>query len=228
MADGEHLLDVMDALAASMAEPTSLAEARQRIVESAVIAVPGVDYASITVLHTDSGLIETTAATDTLVRQLDETQYELQEGPCMDGVTEEELVLSKDLREDTRWPRYGRRASAAGIRAQIAIRLRNGPHVTGLNLYSTKVDGFTSPPDEARLVARHARVVLGYAGQLESLAGALDTRSDIGGAIGIIMERYKLDSDRAFQFLVRVSKNTNTKMRDLAKLVLAGEDLAAG
>lgn len=228
MSNGEHLLDVMDALAASMQEPSSLAETRQRIVDSAVIAVPGVDYASITVLHTDTGLIETTAATDTLVRQLDESQYELQEGPCLDGVTEEELVVSSDLTRDPRWPRYGRRAVSAGIRAQIAIRLRNGRQVTGLNLYSTKLNGFSEPPHEARLVARHARVVLGYAGQLESLSGALDSRTDIGGAIGIIMERYKLDSDRAFQFLVRVSKNTNTKLRDLAKQVLAGEDLAAG
>lgn len=228
MSNAAHLVDVMDTLASSMEEPSSLADTRHRIVESAVIAVPGVDYASITVRDAETGLLQTTAETDTLVRQLDEVQYELEEGPCLDAVTEEELVVVGDLHADPRWPRYGRRAAAAGVRAQAAIRLRNGRFVTGLNLYSAKINGISEPLDEARLVARHARVVLGYAGQLETLAGALDSRSDIGNAIGILMERYKIDSDRAFEFLVRVSKNTNTKLRILAQQIIAGQDLPTG
>ncbi len=223
MSSSSRLLEVMDALASSMDEPSSLADTRRRIVDTAVDAVPGVDFASITVLHTDTGQVETTAETETFAHELDNMQYELQEGPCFDGVTEEELVVATDLAADPRWPQYAGKAAAAGVRSQIAIRLRNGRQVSGLNLYSRRVGGFEEPLHEARLVARHARVVLGYARQLESLNEALESRTEIGRAIGILMERYTLDSDRAFQFLVRVSKDSNTKIRDLASQIVAGE-----
>lgn len=45
---------------------------------------------------------------------------------------------------------------------------------------------------------------------------ALATRNVIGQAVGIVMERYKVDSDRAFAFLVRLSQTRNTKLRTVA------------
>ncbi len=42
------------------------------------------------------------------------------------------------------------------------------------------------------------------------------SRKVIGQAIGIIMERYGLDEDRAFGFLRRVSRQTNVKLRFVA------------
>ena len=38
----------------------------------------------------------------------------------------------------------------------------------------------------------------------------------IGQAIGILMERYEMDEERAFAFLVRASSQSNIKLRDLA------------
>jgi AmiR/NasT family two-component response regulator len=44
------------------------------------------------------------------------------------------------------------------------------------------------------------------------------------GVGGILMERYKLTADQAFQALARVSMLSNTKVRDIAdKLVRTGE-----
>ena len=45
---------------------------------------------------------------------------------------------------------------------------------------------------------------------------ALDSRTLIGQAVGMIMERYDLDADRAFGVLRRVSQNSNRKLRDVA------------
>jgi AmiR/NasT family two-component response regulator len=53
------------------------------------------------------------------------------------------------------------------------------------------------------------------------MRAALATREQIGQAMGILMERYQLDSDRAFAFLTRVSQAGNIKLRDVAAGVIA-------
>jgi AmiR/NasT family two-component response regulator len=64
--------------------------------------------------------------------------------------------------------------------------------------------------------------LLQYVEQVEQLSTALHTRTDIGTAVGIIMERYGIDRQRAFAFLVRTSNNRNVKLRAVALEVIAG------
>lgn len=59
------------------------------------------------------------------------------------------------------------------------------------------------------LVARQGR-------EIETLTDSLASSRAIGQAIGLIMERYKIGSDRAFEFLVRLSQNHNIKLRVVA------------
>jgi len=42
-------------------------------------------------------------------------------------------------------------------------------------------------------------------------------RKVIGQAIGILMERYEMNEDRAFAFLVRASSHGNVKLRSVAQ-----------
>jgi len=64
--------------------------------------------------------------------------------------------------------------------------------------------------------------LLGYAGQVEQLSAALHTRTDIGTAVGMLMERYRIDRNQAFGFLTRTSQNRNIKVRTLAQQLIAG------
>jgi hypothetical protein len=59
-------------------------------------------------------------------------------------------------------------------------------------------------------------LAMGRTQQHQELNQALGTRKVISQAIGIVMKRFGLDEDRAFQFLVRVSRNGNIKLRDIA------------
>jgi AmiR/NasT family two-component response regulator len=59
-------------------------------------------------------------------------------------------------------------------------------------------------------------VALGWSRQDETLNQALSTREVIGQAVGIVMERYRLDPHRAFAFLVRTSQVGNVKLHDVA------------
>ena len=49
------------------------------------------------------------------------------------------------------------------------------------------------------------------------LQTALDSRAVIDQAKGILIERFKLTADQAFQALTRVSMESNTKVRDVAE-----------
>ena len=70
------------------------------------------------------------------------------------------------------------------------------------------------------LRAQHAALVLEHAREVANLKEALATRGLIGVAIGIVMERYELDQDSAFQFLVRMSQTHNVKLRLVAQEII--------
>jgi AmiR/NasT family two-component response regulator len=69
----------------------------------------------------------------------------------------------------------------------------------------------------AQLFATHAAIAIGHAHERETLNEALQTRKVIGQAVGILMERYDIDEDRAFAFLVRASSHGNLKLRAVAR-----------
>ncbi len=52
--------------------------------------------------------------------------------------------------------------------------------------------------------------------QTSQLEEALESRTTIGQAIGLLMAHEGLRPDEAFQKLVRVSQNANIKLRDIA------------
>ena len=107
-------------------------------------------------------------------------------------------------------------AAAAGIGHFLAK-----PYTAQALLTATERDDVdVSSAETARLFATHAAIILGHAQQEDHLTQALQTRKIIGQAIGIVMERYRIDADRAFQFLIRASSTSNVKLRDVAEEVV--------
>lgn len=201
--------------------PRSLDDTLQAIVEATLRTVPGFDHVGITITHRD-GTLETRVATDPLVGELDDIQYSLREGPCYDSIRSEPVVVVEHARHDQRWPAYMPQAVQKGLRAQLGLRLyTEAETLGGLNLYSTRSD--TIDPDAvavAELFASHAAIALGRARHEEELSNAVTSRQLIGQAIGILMERYQIDEDRTFQFVVRASNTSNVKLRDVAQEVV--------
>jgi GAF domain-containing protein len=218
----DPLPDLAEALAAaarSMGGQRTVDETLQVIAHTARRSIPGFDHVGISTIDRD-GSVTTRAATDDLVNRLDDLQYGLAEGPCVDALRREHVVAVPDLRHEQRWPRYVPRAVRTGLEAQLAVQLFLDDEGTlgGLNLYST-----SSPeihPDAeaiADLFASHAAIALGHARKASHLNQALTSRKVIGQALGILMERYGLTDDRAFDFLVRASSHGNVKLRDVAQ-----------
>lgn len=200
--------------------PGDLDATLESITRAAVEVVPDVAFASITVKHGD-GRLTTSAPTDPSTLPLDAAQYEYQEGPCYVAATETVHVTSPHLADDDRFPRYGPVAASAGIRAQAAIRLFEGPDSNGaLNLYSLKSGSFEDLDMLGQLFVHHSAVALAYARQVSQLQEAVRTRQLIGQAVGVTMERFDLDDARAFAFLTRLSQDSNIKLRVVAERLL--------
>ncbi|NIK59061.1 GAF and ANTAR domain-containing protein [Kribbella shirazensis] len=224
-----ELAVVMARVSESLHFPMDVNDALDSITAGVVAAVPGIDFASISITSKD-GRIETLAPSDEAAVRVDKLQYELGEGPCLQAVLADPVVRVDDVATDPRWPAYGPRAAELGVGSQLAFQFRAEPHVRGgVNMYATKPHQLTLETCQlGGLFANLAAVALGWSRQDETMNEALRTRNLIGQAIGIVMERYRLTSDRAFAFLVRTSQQGNLKLYDVAAGVVADANAKAG
>lgn len=168
------------------------------------------------------------ASTDSMVDQLDQLQYSLGEGPCLDAMRDHTSVVVDDMRTESRWPRFAPPAAAAGCISQMGIEIfREAGRVGGLNLYSSRPSAFDEyTRHAATLLAIHTSVVMGKVITVDNLTQALRTRQLIGQAVGIVMYRYLVDEQAAFAYLTRVSQNGNIKLHDVAARIVT--DTATG
>jgi hypothetical protein len=211
----QELVDVMEDVAESFDGTVSVEETLPRITASAVANVPGAEYASISIRRAD-GLIETLAPTGPLALRADQIQYRLKEGPCYETVLGGPQLTAGRLGSDSRWPLYGPEAGGLGLRSQLAVMLADDSETLGLNLYSTVAESLEDVDGVAELFAIYVRTILGHAHEVENWVKAVDSRTLIGQATGILMAKYHLAPTAAFDFLVRISQTTNTKLREVA------------
>ncbi len=228
MTDGGDIGPVMAAAARTMHADMTAEEMLQSVVDVAASSIPGFEWASVSLLER-GGKQSTQAATDDLARDLDQLQYELGEGPCIDAMKEPRLVEVPRLRHDQRWPQYVPAAVERGVTAQLSIMLYlDDDHSTlgGLNVYSTRTEDISDEASAmAELFATQAAVALGSNRRRLNLSEGMHSRQMIGQAVGILMERYQMDEAAAFRYLVRTSTTGNVRLRDVAESIV--EDLNA-
>jgi GAF domain-containing protein len=219
------LLATLRELAALSVSDDDLQETAESVVALACETLD-CNYAGLTVFRS-GGAFETLAPTDPVVTRADRLQYELGEGPCVEAAWESDTFLSNDLRIDQRWPKWGPLAAELGFGSLLAARLSIGGQTLGaLNLYSTQAREYTAEDrDIAVIFATHAASTMLSVRERENLKEAVEGRTTIGQAQGILMERFDLDADRAFAVLRRFSQTQNIKLRAVADLVIASGDL---
>lgn len=213
--------------ASSFAEIARLLEAEpsfeatlDQIVELAQQSI-ACDHAGITLLHARRR-VETAAATSPVVEKADALQYELGEGPCLQAIWSHDTFIVDDMEHDPRWPTWGPEAASIGLRSILAIRLFTQGETHGaLNLYAETPRRYDEEDVAVgHIFATHSSVALAAARQEEHLRKAIDARHVIGQAQGILMERFNINADRAFNVLRRYSQNRNVKLRTVAEEVI--------
>ena len=212
----------LGAAARMLGRSETVAEKLTVVVENLARSLPGFEHVGVSTIDRH-GHIETQAATSQLVWDLDALQYRLGEGPCVDSMHDATIVEAPTIRHDQRWPRYVPAAVELGLKSQLAVKLYVDQDKTigGLNIYSTLSEDLDPQAVWiADIFAAQAAGALGQARALDDLRHAMETRQLIGQAVGLVMARYSLDAEAAFNFLARTSSHANIKLRDIARRVI--------
>lgn len=216
--------------AAALYSAGSVEDTLQLVVDLAVETIDGCDFAGIFVL--DRGSITTVVHTHPVVVDVDGFQHATGEGPCLDAVASGGTFYVEELNEDPRWPDFGPRAHAAGVRSALSLSLSAEGTGGALNLYARYPQAFgVVDRGKGLILASLAGLALSSAVAHDdeerrnaNLQAGLITREVIGQAEGILMERERITSDEAFDILRRASQHLNVKLRDVAQtLVDTGE-----
>jgi GAF domain-containing protein len=212
-------------LAAELSQQPGIDATVKAAAEFAVSAV-GCDAAGVMLLY-GRGRLETVAVTDPAVAKADELQLELGEGPCVAAARLGDVFEVADTASDRQWPRWSLEVAGLGLRSVLGVVMDVGDRRVGaLNLYHRQPNGFTpSDAEVADILAQHAAVAVAAERRHSQLQQAMDARTVIGEAMGILMERYGLDGDRAFAVLKRYSTTTNKKLRDVAQELIDSRKL---
>ncbi len=191
--------------------------------------IPGCDFAGVSIVHR-SRPIDTPALTDDIVRRVDQLQYGLQEGPCLDAIWTHETVRSPELAKEQRWPRWAPQVAEMGIASMLCLQLYTSQDTLGaLNLLSKQVDAFDDEDvSTATHLAAHLSVALADSQHADSLHSASRIRTTIGQAEGILMERFSLTANHAFDVLSRVSKDRNAKLYQVADELVRTRETPGG
>jgi transcriptional regulator with GAF, ATPase, and Fis domain len=170
--------------------------------------------------------VATYGTNDPRINRVDQAQYDSGRGPCVDATADDEFKYFDGTEVPPRWRQFSEAAADADVYSVVSFPLRVDGKVMGaLNFYSRERDALRrGQREEGTLFAAQAAVTLANAkaliergqkvGQLEE---ALETRTIIGQATGLLMAQEGLTSDEAFQKLVTVSQNANIKLRDIAQ-----------
>lgn len=220
VASPEDLGTALAEMALSMHEEDTVSDTVERVLDFARTAVD-CSHAGVVFVHAKQR-IETVASTDPVVAALHAKQMELHEGPDISMVRERVSVLVDDTHDEDRWPTWAAAAAETGFRSVMGARLYNSTRTIGsLNLYDSRPHHFTETDMQvAHVLARHAAIAMSRMQESEHLWRAIDARKLIGQAQGILMQRYDLDGDRAFEVLRRYSQTHNIKLRDVAQMVV--------
>lgn len=161
---------------------------------------------------------------------VDGAQLMAGEGPCVEAWRTVSQVSTGDVRTDPRWPRLTRYLGGAVARSAVAVPLVNGAGPFGVLSFYAASDGLDDEVarESAALLAATATTVLDEVSmrcELERVAGnlrtALDSRATIDQAKGIVMARHSCGPDEAFRILVKISSNSNVKLREIAARLVA-------
>jgi GAF domain-containing protein len=161
---------------------------------------------------------------------LDRIEQSLGDGPCLEALRTKTVVLLADVDTDPRWPDYQRQLAGNACRSTLGVPLEIGPDAAGvLNFFASGHGVFTKDvvadaAGFADLAGRALRLAvrIGTAqSRAEDLKAAMERRTSIDLACGIIMAQNRCSQDEAMAILTRVSSNRNQKLRDVAAEILS-------
>ena len=176
------------------------------------------------------------ASSDARAASLDEVQNGFGDGPCLTALRENTTLLVPDLLVEERWHHYAQAALDYGVRSVLAVPLDLAGEAQGVvNLYSRHAHGFSdvdirTAENFVANAARSLQLALNMArlkGAHDDLVAAMQSRTIIDMAVGVVMAQNGGSQDDAVRILTRASNSRNIKLRDVASTVVDSVGRAA-
>jgi hypothetical protein len=157
--------------------------------------------------------------------ELDRMEQAVGDGPCIAALREMSPVVVDEVASDLRWPELNRKFTERGVHSSLGVPLEISEEASAaLNFFASKPHAFT--PDvydkavgfaAAAHDTLHLSVRIGTAlGRAEDLEAAMQSRTAINVACGVIMAQNRCSQADAMEILTRVSSNRKRKLRDVA------------
>jgi len=217
------------ALARDLAEQADRDAAASRVLELVTGAI-GCSFAAIAHLTPQGVLVHSHSTDQVLLGKVADVSRSTGEGIAWQALRSRATVRVEDLDTESRWPQFtARLRSETPIRSALGYCLTLDNLVRGaLLLYSDQPGFFTDSICRfADVYADHAAIALAKVvdhERAENLETALQSNREIGMAIGILMVRYSLTDEAAFDLLRVTSQRQHRKLREIAaETVYSGE-----
>ena len=226
--DKDDLSAALRGMSTMLTGPGNLEETLTRVAEFAVQAIPGADGAGLTLLA-EGQRRQTIVASAEFVRQVDDIQYGIEEGPCITAVDQRVTVTSGSLGGDAQWPHFGPRVGRLGVHSVLSLPLLVPGRVVGaMNVYAHDKDAFSTEAVRlGELFARpaavsvvNAQLIADSQRLIGQLSEALSSRATIDQALGLMMGLYGDTAEEAFARLTAISRRSGRKLRVVAQELL--------
>jgi hypothetical protein len=210
------------------------AEAADRLCEVCVVLL-NIDAAAISLIY-DGATMGTLGCSSEVARRLDEVQFTVGEGPCVDSITQRAPVLVVDLvgLDDRRWPAFGPAMLAQQIRAVFALPVVvAGEYVGALDLFRHQ----PGPLGGEKLVGAVAAAEIAGIPLIDLLSADLQaaigdpqsnawadltalSRAEVGQATGMLVAQLDIDPAEALVRLRAHAYATGRSATDIAGDIL--------
>jgi transcriptional regulator with GAF, ATPase, and Fis domain len=217
-------LDTLEGLGSLLYSETTLSDQLEHVLALTAQAVASSAAASVTVMDQRGGYV-TAAASDDAARTMDAVQYELREGPCIDSLTSGQEHLVTDVDAEERWPEFLGQVRDLGLSSLMSLPLQTRDRVVGaLNIFGVSAGAFDGHDLElARRIALPAALTVANGAahrHLERLTDelqiALDERTLVEQAKGVVVARQGCDPDRALQLLEQRARASDRRLIEVA------------
>ena len=205
----------------------TLAEVLEKICQAALDAVEPARLAGISM--TVDARIGTYIFTHPEVQDVDRSQYDTGDGPCVDAFHTGDVVIIDSTLEPGPYVAFRTVAVDHGLLSTMSVPMHAGEALVGaLNLYAPNERAFSGSDQKTALsfATQAAYVLLNHQAYWdakslsESLTQAMQSRAQIEQAKGIIVAATGCTPDEAYDRLREQSQAENIKLRDIAARIV--------
>lgn len=224
-----QLAEVLGDLVETLTRGRSGSLSAQAMVDFAHRCMPRTQHTGL--LLRDRNGTRTVATVGHVPARLDDIREAVGEGPALDVLHINDYLVSGDLADDPRWPRFGARVvDELGVRSIASYRLylntQNRAALVFASDWPYAFDEQAVPI--GAICAAYCSLVLvteEMFGEAVSLPRAAEVHREIGVAAGILLASEEISTEEAFRRLHRASRHFSRSLSEVASHVVAHRSL---